>query len=250
MPVALVTGASSGIGEAFVRLLAEKSYHIILVSRREERLRLLAEGVEQMGGTAEVVGVDLTTEEGLTRVKEHISWHPVDLLINNAGFGLYGPTSETDPQKEQEMIQLNVRVPVALTRAALPQMIERGSGRVLQVASTSSFLPVPYMAGYGATKAFILHYTEALHAELKGSGITVTALCPGSTESEFAERAGFKQQHPMPAAEVARQGLLACEQGRPFVIPGTANWFTASLPRFLPRPWMTRLVAHFFNDRT
>src|SRR5699024_4406205 len=134
--------------------------------------------------------------------------------------------------------------------AVLPQMTRRRSGGIILVGSTSSFLPTPYMTAYGAAKAFILRYGEALHAELKGTGVTVTTLCPGSTNSEFATRAGFRQTRQMSAAQVARLGFSAWYRGRPVVVTGTINRWITGLPRILPRSWTARLVARVFRDRT
>ncbi|QKI83286.1 hypothetical protein SAMN05421790_11291 [Kroppenstedtia eburnea] len=250
MDVALVTGASSGIGEAFARLLTQKGYHVVLVARREQRLRELATELTAGGGSAEVLVADLLTREGLDRVCTRIRRDRVDLLVNNAGIGLYGPVAETDETREREMIRLHVEVPVTLLRAVLPQMKNRGSGGMIQVGSTSSFLPTPYMTAYGAAKAFLLHYGEALAAELRGSGVTLTTLCPGSTESEFAQRTGIRQSNQMPAEQVARLGFSAWQKGRPVVVTGTLNRFLIFLPRLLPRTWMAALVARAFRNRT
>lgn len=250
LEVALVTGASSGIGEAFARLLAREGYHVVLVARREDRLRKLAGRIQAREGSAEVLAADLVTPEGLDRVCSRIRHHRVHLLVNNAGFGLYGEVTETDEAWEQKMIRLNVEVPISLTRALLPQLKKRGSGGIIQIGSTSSFLPTPYMAGYGATKSFLLHYGEALAAELKGTGVTVTTLCPGSTESEFAERTGIRQSHQMPAEKVASMGFSAWKKGQPVKVTGGLNRVLVSLPRFLPRSWMRALVARVFRDRT
>lgn len=250
MDVALITGASSGIGEAFACLLAREGYHVVLVARREERLRKLARAIKAGGGSAEVLAVDLVTPEGFDRVCSRIRHNRIDLLVNNAGFGLYGEVTDTDEAREQEMIRLNVEVPVSLTRALLPQLKKRGSGGIIQIGSTSSFLPTPYMAGYGATKSFLLHYGEALAAELKGTGVTVTTLCPGSTQSEFAERTGIRQSNRMPAEKVARMGFSAWRKGHPVKVTGRLNRLLVSLPRFLPRSWMANGVARAFHDRT
>ncbi|SDW77358.1 hypothetical protein SAMN05444487_10662 [Marininema mesophilum] len=250
MPTALITGASAGIGEAFACLLAEKKLHLVLVARREKRLQSIASEINTRGGSAEILVADLATPEGLTRVQNYILTHPIDLLINNAGFGLYGPTAETNPEKEAEMIRLNVVALTTLTRAALPSMLAKKSGQIIQVGSLASFFPTPYMTGYGATKSFVLHYSEALHREVKGSGVTITALCPGSTKSEFAELTGIRQYRPMTAVEVARQGLLASEQGKSFILPGMNNWLLTFFSRLIPRNWMVAMVARVFRDRS
>ncbi|MFD1427613.1 short-subunit dehydrogenase [Kroppenstedtia sanguinis] len=250
LDVALVTGASSGIGEAFARLLAQKDYHVILVARRKERLQQLAAAIQSEGGSAEVLVADLLTQEGLHRVCTRIHHDRVDLLINNAGVGLYGPVTETDVTQEREMIRLHVEVPVTLLRAILPQLKSRRSGGIIQVGSTSSFLPTPYMTAYGAAKAFLLHYGEALAAELRGSGVTVTTLCPGSTYSEFAQRTGIRQSNQLPAERVARLGFSAWQKGKPMVVTGTLSRFFTFLPRFFPRTWITASVARAFRNRS
>ncbi|WP_169713734.1 SDR family NAD(P)-dependent oxidoreductase [Paludifilum halophilum] len=249
MPTALITGSSSGIGKAFAWELSQKGYRVILVARREDRLQHLKERIEEQGGTADIWTADLADERSLSHILRLLEENVVDVLVNNAGVGLYGSSEQLDPAEEQRMIRVNISALVALTRAVLPGMIKRKTGGVIHIASTSSFLPTPYMAGYGATKAFVLHYSEALAAELKGTGVTVTAVCPGSTRSEFAERTGILQNRPMKAEEVARQGILAFEQQRPVVITGAGNWMMTSLPRFLPRTWIARLVARLFRHR-
>lgn len=250
MKTAVVTGASSGIGEAFAKALAERGMRVILVARRRERLETLKENIETKGGHADVWPADLTGTDEVKTLCEQLRQEPVDLLINNAGFGLYGPVLETDPDREQAMIQLNISSLIALTRAVLPKMVEQKDGGILFVASTASFLPTPYMTGYGATKAFVLHYGEGLATELKGTGVTITTVCPGSTQSEFAQQAGFRQTNPMAAEEVVRQALLALQQKRPTLVTGTGNWMLSNLPRLLPRTWITALVARFFRNRT
>lgn len=250
MKTAMVTGASAGIGEAFAKELAERGSRVILVARRRDRLDQLQESIQSAGGQAEVLAVDLTRSQDLEMVCRRLREDSIDLLVNNAGFGLYAPLLDTDSNQEQEMIRLNVASLVALTRAALPGMVERNRGGVIQIASTASFMPTPYMTAYGATKAFVLHYGEGLAAELKGTGVTVTTVCPGSTQSEFAERAGFRQQRPMSAEEVVKQALLAFQQRRPTLVTGSGNWLLTLLPRFLPRSWTASLVARVFRDRT
>lgn len=215
MKHALITGASSGIGEAFARLLATRDYHVVLVARRKDRLQQLADEIEGNGGSATAMVADLVSQEGLEQTRTFIHENQLDLLINNAGFGVYSPAIHVDEEQEQDMIQLNVNALVSLTRTALPQMIRRNSGGIIQIASTASFLSTPYMAGYGATKAFVLHYSEALAMELRGTGVTVTTVCPGSTESEFATQAGFRQPFAKPAKKVA---VWACLRGKKDVL--------------------------------
>src|SRR5581483_11195724 len=182
---ALVTGASSGIGMEFARLLARDGYHVFLVARSEEPLKVMAREI----GSATVLVADLASPDAPRHVFD--SAGPVDILINNAGFGLSGAFAETDLGRELEMIQVNIAALTALTKLFLKPMIERRSGRIVNVASTAAFQPGPLMAVYYATKAYVLSFSEAVADELRGSGVTVTALCPGPTATGFAERAGM-----------------------------------------------------------
>jgi short-subunit dehydrogenase len=179
---------------------------------------------------------------------------PVALLVNNAGFGLHGTYLETDPGAEIEMIRLNVEALVRLTRAVLPDMVERGSGRILNVGSTASFVPGPLMTTYYATKAFVLSYSDALAAELDGSGVSVTCLCPGPTRTGFQKRAGLRQSATFRGGAhesrgVARAGIAGALAGRRRVIPGLANKLATLAPRLLPRDVLTGLVARIQRGR-
>src|SRR6516225_9551037 len=225
---ALITGASSGIGAAFARALAAQGTHLILVARSEAKLRDLATDLAAQQVFA------ATQQRGLT----------VDLLINNAGFATYGAFDRLDAEREQQEVLLNVAAVVDLTHRFLPAMLARGSGAIINVASTSAFQPTPYMAVYGASKAFVLSFSEALWAEYRSKGIRVLALCPGRTRTDFfkvvgTEEAGLvARETPEKVVRVALRGL---ERGRPSVISGSQNWLMANAVRFAPRALVARM---------
>jgi short-subunit dehydrogenase len=230
-PIALVTGASSGIGDAIARLLAERGHDLVLVARDAERLEALAKELEgTFAAKAQVLPADLTDPEQLATVEArcHDRSAPIDLLVNNAGFGTFGPLHTLDVETETREIQLNVVALVRLTHAAATEMVERGTGGILNVSSLAGFQPGPSNATYGATKAFITSFTEAVHEELKGSGVNVTVLCPGFTRTGFQDVAnvpaeaipGFMWQE---ADAVARAGLDALAKNKAIEIPGGIN---------------------------
>src|SRR5258708_17362233 len=187
-PVALITGASVGIGEQFARQLSERDHDVVLVARDAARLDALAKEIEgRKGARAEVLVADLTDEAQLAAVEARA--RQVDLLVNNAGFGTFGPFHSLDIETELREINLNVIALVRLTHAAASAMVERGRGGILNVSSLAGFQPGPSNATYGPTKAFVTSFTEAVHEELKGTGASVTVLCPGFTHTEVQERA-------------------------------------------------------------
>lgn len=242
-PWALVTGASSGIGAEFARILASKGYPLVLVARREENLRALARELESAHGMATRVLVsDLSVggaAEALWRQVEEAGLE-IGVLINNAGFGDHGSFSQADWDRTHQMLQLNIVALTALTRFALPPMLARGEGYILNVASTAAFQPGPGMAVYFATKAYVLSFTEALWSELQGSGVVATTLCPGPTQSEFftAANMGSKSmaKRKLPSSrEVADLGLRGMFAGKRTVIHGFANRVLAASNRFVPR---------------
>lgn len=250
---ALVTGASSGIGEAFARELAPRGTALTLVARSEDRLRALAaELSEGSMADVEVLPADLTDGADLARVEARIrdDATPIDLLINNAGFGTVGRFVELDLDREEAEIRLNVVAVMRLTHAALPGMRERAHGGVLNVSSMAGFQPTPMMATYGATKTFVTSFTEAVHEELRGSGVHATALCPGFTRTRFQEVAGAEAEAsavPGPLwddpASVARIGLAAVDANRAIVVPGVANRATSAASRVLPTAVTRKVVA-------
>jgi uncharacterized protein len=247
-PVALVTGASSGIGLDLARLLAQGGYDLVLVARSAGKLQALGKELEQHGATTRVSAADLSEPDAAARVVAELGETPVEILVNNAGYGLFGKFTETLLEEELAMIQLNVVALTHFTKLLLPGMVARGSGRILNVASTAAFQPGPLMAVYYATKAYVLSLSEALSEELDGTGVTVTALCPGPTQSGF--QAGAKMEDSklvrgkslMTSEEVARAGYQALLKGKRVVIPGARNRLLAQSIRFLPRSTVTKFV--------
>ncbi len=247
---ALVTGASSGIGRAFAERLAGEGYDLILVARSTGRLEALAAELRKESQVeAEVLAADLTEPEQLRQVEARISEEPdLALLVNNAGFGTVGRFPELPPDGEETEVRLNVIAVLRLTRAALPGMIERGAGGIINVSSMAALQPSPYTATYGATKAFVNSFTEALHEEIRGSGVRVQALCPGFTRTEFQERAGvqndvipsFAWMEPAAVVEASLEGL---RRGVVVCVPGRANQATAALVRLAPRGLSARVAA-------
>jgi len=238
-PVALVTGASAGIGEEFARQLAARGYDLVLVARDRARLEALAKTLEaDAGAQCEVLAADLTNAEELARVETRA--HSVDLLVNNAGFGTFGQFHALDLDTEVREVQLNVVALMRLTHAAAGAMVERGSGGILNVSSLAGNQPGPLNATYSATKAFVTSFTQSVHEELKGTGVSVTALCPGFTHTEFQERAsapandvpGFMWQN---APEVAAAGLDGVAKNRAVVIPGAVNKVLGNLAAMTPQ---------------
>jgi short-subunit dehydrogenase len=239
----MITGASSGIGEEFARQLAAKGYGVFVVARREDRLRRLAEDVARdYGVRAEFAAMDLGDAQDRARLPGLVSEKGlhVEILVNNAGFTTVGDV-HANPDRQLGMIRVNIEALVDLTTMWLPGMTERGRGAVIQVASTAGFQPIPVQATYSATKAFVLHFSEATAAELKGTGVTMTALCPGPVATEFVEAGGFKTESPGPsfvwstAADVAKAAIEGADKGKRVVIPGIGNRVTANFGRHGPR---------------
>ena len=239
---ALVTGASSGLGADFARELARRGASLTLVARREDRLRALQAELAGAGAEAEVVAVDLNDPGAPDRLVAGAEERrrPVDVLVNNAGFGLYGPFSELDWVRERAMLELDVIVPVHLTKLFLPGMLERGRGWVLNVASIGAYQPSPLYASYSAAKSFILNFTEALSYELRGSGVVATAVSPGVVATEFLQVAGqrptrYQRLARMDSPSVARIAVDAMLKGRPSLVPGRLNAASVWSNRLLPR---------------
>lgn len=247
---ALVTGASFGIGLELARIFAREGYNLVLAARSGDKLRLLSSELEKAHGTRSLIlAVDLAEPGAAAYVLDQTTRADVaiDVLANNAGFGQYGLFVENDLEECLRQIQLNVTTLTHLTRLYLPEMVERKSGRILNVASTAAFQPGPLMAVYFATKAYVLHFSEALANELAGTGVTVTCLCPGATATEFHRRASATQMKllsfgAMDARTVAEEGYRASMTGKPVVIPGFKNWLLAQSVRFSPRPLVTKIA--------
>lgn len=253
-PVALITGASVGIGEQFARQLSERGHDVVLVARDEARLEALAKEIEGRNGAhAEVLAADLTDPAQLATVEARV--RTVDLLVNNAGFGTFGAFHTLDLDTETREINLNVIALVRLTHAAAAAMAERGKGAILNVSSLASFQPGPSNATYSATKAFVTSFTEAVHEELKGTGVSVTALCPGFTRTEFQARAhapasdvpGFMWQN---APEVAKAGLDGLAKNKAIVISGATNKIMGNLSAVTPHAITRRIGAAVLKRAT
>jgi hypothetical protein len=248
----LVTGASSGIGLELARCFAREGSDLVLVARTESALRTLATQLESSyDTTAHVYPADLAAPDAPQALYDRLAAGglTVDVVVNNAGFGARGAVAELDLGRQLDMVQVNVTALTALTRLFLPGMLDRGHGGVLNVASTAAFQPGPYLAVYYATKAYVLSFSEALAEEVAGTGVTVTCLAPGPTETAFIERAGmqdanlFKAAAVMSPAEVAMTGYDAFRQGRVLEIPGAANALAAFLVRFTPRALARKIAA-------
>src|ERR1022692_222691 len=247
---ALITGASSGIGLELARIFAREGYNLVLVARNGDRLRQLASELEKAHGARSLIlATDLTEPGAAAYVLDQTTRAglQLDVLVNNAGFGQYGLFAENDLEECLRQIQLNVTTLTHLTRLYLPGMIERKTGRILNVASTAAFQPGPLMAVYFATKAYVLHLSEALANELSGTGVTVTCLCPGATVTEFHKRANATGMNllkfgSMEARTVAEDGYRALMAGKPLVISGVKNWLLAQSVRFSPRRLVTAIA--------
>jgi len=244
--ITLITGASAGIGAEFARQLAKRGERLVLVARRKDRLAALVGEL----GNARAVALDLGETGATERLLADIeaAGEHVDTLVNNAGFGLAGKFAALEGPRQRAMIDLNIGALTELTHAVLPGMIERKRGGILNVASTAAFQPGPGMAVYFATKAYVLSFTEALHEELRGSGIRVTALCPGPTATEFGSVAGFGKdgafaKYSVDAASVVAAGLTALDKGQAIAIPGLLNKFSAQGHRFMPRSTLRRIAG-------
>ena len=242
-PTALVTGASSGIGEAFARALAARGHDLVLVARRAEVLQALGDALAQDHGVStEVLVADLETDAGVGAVETRLrdQARAVDLLVNNAGFGTSGPFLELPVDGEESEIRLNVLALVRLTHAALGPMVQRGRGGVINISSVGAYQPIPTMATYGATKAFVSSFSNALHEEVKGKGVNVMVVAPGYTHTSFHERAKITSNANMPelmwqsADEVVLHALNHYERGKAVSIPGAINKMTVAFSATLP----------------
>lgn len=254
---ALITGASSGIGYELSKLFAREGHALVLVARdRGALVRVAEELTRDYNASVKVLPKDLSLPDSAKEIFNEIQGQSVhiDLLVNNAGFGTYGPLAETDLEAQVAMIQVNIAALTQLTKLFLREMLKRGEGRILNVASTAAFQPGPLMAVYFATKAYVLSFSEALATELSGSGVTVSVLCPGPTRTDFRRRAGIKGTKlsdwaATDAATVATAGYRGLMNGRTVVIPGFMNKLIAFAIRFLPRSSVTRVVRSIQKGR-
>jgi short-subunit dehydrogenase len=251
---AVVTGASSGIGEQFARELARHGHQVTLVARSAEKLQKLADDLTTAGTRADVLAADLSDRAARAGLLERITALGLtpDILINNAGLSTLGPVAKADPAAEMNMIEVDVVAVADLCTRFLPGMIDRKRGAVLNVASTAAFQPLPGQAGYGAGKAFVLSYTQSLAGELRHTGVTATVLCPGPVDTSFGATAGFSQADAdaalpsfmwEPAEAVARCGIDALDRGRMVAIPGVANRVAARFAWLAPRSVLVPLLA-------
>jgi short-subunit dehydrogenase len=255
---ALVTGASGGIGEELARLLAADGRDLVLVARRRDKLEALAAELGAKHGVrAHVIAADLARPEAPREIFDELrhAGVGVEVLINNAGFGSYGPFVETDLRAELDLLQVNIAALTHLTKLFLPEMVSARRGYVMQVASTAAFQPGPLMAVYYASKAYVLHFSEALANELEGTGVVVSALCPGPTETGFVAAAGMGESKlfergAMGAREVAEAGYRGMLAGKTIVIPGLRNNLLARAVGFMPRGLITRIVRGIQERRS
>jgi short-subunit dehydrogenase len=256
LATALVTGASSGLGVEYAKIFAAEKHDLLLVARRRDRLEALAAELRSAHGVqAHVVAADLASPQGPEQVfaEARRLGLEIEFLVNNAGLGASGAFAELPLGRELEMIQVNVTALVSLTRLFLPAMLLRKRGRILNVGSTAGFPPGPFMAVYYASKAFVNSFTEALWYELRGTGVTATASCPGATATEFSGVAGNDRSllfrlGAAPAVAVARDGYRAMMKGKPMVVHGLRNKLTIQSLRLTPRA-LSRAVAASLNPR-
>ncbi|HTA67973.1 MAG TPA: SDR family oxidoreductase [Bryobacteraceae bacterium] len=250
MPTALITGASGGIGLELARVFAREGYGLVLVARNQKRLEEIAQ--ELRSTEAQVIAIDLSLPGAPEEIQGKVP--KVDVLVNNAGFGVFGKFADKGLAEELNMMQLNMTALVALTRLYLPAMISAGNGKIMNVASTAAFQPGPLMAIYFATKAFVLSFSEAIANELEGTGVIVSALCPGPTASDFQARAkmqnsglvkGKKMMDSRTVAEIGYRGLVA---GKTIVIPGFGNKLLTQSLRLSPRSVVTKMVRRMQEE--
>lgn len=250
----LITGASQGIGLELARVFAKNNFDLVLVARDKEKLREVAKELSKNHKIQVVtISKDLSEHKSYFELYNTIKKQglKIEILVNNAGFGNFGNFSETDLSKEESMIDVNVKALTSLTKLFLQDMLKRKSGKILNVASTAAFQPGPLMAVYFATKAYVLSLSEALSEELKGTGVSVSALCPGPTTSQFQERAGmqnanlFKKKKVMSSEEVAQIAFKGLMENKRVIIPGFRNKVSAFLGRILPRSIVLPSVKRF-----
>lgn len=248
---AVVTGASSGIGEEFAREFSRRGYQLVLVARRADRLRSLA---ESLGGNTHVLPVDLSSPAERATLPDQVSALGLvtEILVNNAGMSNLGPVAASDPEAELRLIEVDVSAVVDLCSRFVPGMVERGRGAVLNVASVGAFGPVPGQATYGAAKAFVLSYTDAMRQELHGTGVTAATLCPGPVRTGFGEGMGIPDEEAeksLPkflwreADEVAKAGIDGLASGKRVIVPGAPNRVASVINHHLPRRLLLPMVA-------
>ncbi|MDP9093190.1 MAG: SDR family oxidoreductase [Actinomycetota bacterium] len=251
MPLALITGATAGIGAEFARQLAAQGHDLVLVARDEARLESTSVALsDQFGVRVSLLPADLSTVDGCAEVATRLAdaAEPVDLLVNNAGFGMYKKFGDAAIEDEERQLDLNVRAVMRLTHAALGPMTSRGSGRIINISSVAGFVPRGGNATYSASKAWVTMFSEALSVQLAGSGVTVTAVCPGFTRTEFHERAhADMSQVParmwLQASEVVSEGLADSAKGKPISVPSRQYKALVGATRTLPRPLLRFVMS-------
>lgn len=249
MKTALITGGSRGIGFDIARVMAREQYNLILVSRNHSRLeRVRDELTRSYNVKIGIIARDLSERDAALKVYEQVKMHrvPVDVLVNNAGIGDFGMFSREDPVRISRMVNLNILALTELTRLFLPEMIERREGKILNVSSLAAFLPGPYMAVYYASKSYVKSFSEAINSELKGTGVMVTAVCPGLTKTGFQQEVGSENSAASrlsmmaTSASVAEAAYKALIEGKEVVVPGIINSSIARASRIIP----TRFKSH------
>lgn len=246
---ALITGGASGLGYELALLLAKDDYNLVLIDIDAEKLQEVKQGIEtDFAVNVQIYAKDLSVVNISEEIMLELKGLPIDVLVNNAGFGLFGSFWETDWEREKQMLHLHVITTTHLTKLVLKDMIQRGSGKILNLSSLAAFQPGPLMSLYYATKGYILSFSEAIANELKGTGVTVTALCPGPTKTSFQKvvsnassenKITFNMAN---AKEVAAYGYKAMKKGKVYAIPGKFNKLLATLPRFIPRNTAATIV--------
>jgi uncharacterized protein len=256
-PVALITGASSGIGLDLAKLFAQGGHDLVLVARNEEALRAAAAECEKVGVKAQVLAKDLSNSNAAQEIFDELSARGivVEVLVNNAGFGTHGLFVRSKLEDEVGMIQVNIVALIQLTRLFLPQMVSRKSGKIMNVGSMAGFVPGPYMSVYYATKAFVLSHSIALAQEVERSGVIVSALCPGPTKTDFQRRAKiaesklFKTPRSMTSMDVAKAGYEGLMAGKLIVVPGLSNKVIRVASKLAPRRMLARIAGKMNRDR-
>ena len=256
MNYALITGATSGIGYELAKIFAREGNDLILVANQKDKLMEIAEELPEYGpARIKVIPQDLSLPDAAEKIFNKVKeWSVfVDKLVNNAGFYIKGPFYQTDWEREQKLIQLECINHTSLVKLFLPEMIKRNNGKILNVCSTASFIPGPYNAIYCASKSFMLSFTEALAGELSGSGVSVTALCPGGTNTSFQDLSKRKSGFINPLMEpsvVAKEGYTALMKGRRLVVPGVTNKLQVFAMRFLPRGVVAKIAGSYVNRQS
>ncbi len=256
---ALITGASSGIGLEFAKLLAKEKYDLIIVARSSDKLEKISKAIEKdFGVKVRVILKDLSENNSANEIFDELISEKVivDIMINNAGFGSYGPFAESDLNNDLEMIRLNISSLVVFTNLFLREMLKRNSGRIMNVASTAAFQPGPYMALYYASKAFVLSFSEAVAEEISDSKVTISCLCPGPVKTGFQGRAGLQKAKlanknllgMITAEEVAKIGYKGLMKGKRIIIPGKLNWLVAKAVNFTPRRLVTKIGKYIHSE--